>query len=63
MHALISLQFGTLIGGLKENKSFKFGINLFNIQRVINNFMHKTKSSFCQAYRVTSSRNKLKIGM
>ena len=52
MHASIWLKFGTRIGGLKANISIKFGINPINIQGVTSNFMHKTKSNFCQAYRV-----------
>ena len=42
----------THIGGLKAITSIKFGVNLINIQGVISNFKHKTKSNFCHAYRV-----------
>jgi len=52
MRASICLEFGTLIEGLKANTSIKFGINLIDIQGVTSNFMHKSKSNFCQAYRV-----------
>ena len=48
----IWLKFGTLIGGLQANTSITFGINPINIQGVISNFTHKTKSNFCQAYRL-----------
>ena len=62
MRASIWLNFGTSIEDLKVNTIINFGANLFNIQGVISNFMHKTKSKFCQAYRLNASRNKLKIG-
>ena len=52
MHASIWLKFGTRIGGLKENISIKFGINLINIRGVTIDFTHKSKPNFCQAYRV-----------
>ena len=52
MCASIWLKIGTLIGGLKANTSIKFGINPINIQGVTSDFTHKTKSNFCQAYRV-----------
>jgi len=52
MHYLIWLKFDTLIGGLKANTSINFGVNLFNIQGVTSDFMHKTKANFCHAYRV-----------
>jgi len=52
MCASIWLKFGTRIRGLKVNASIKFGINPINIQGVTSDFMHKTKSNFCQAYRV-----------
>jgi len=44
--------FGTRIGGLKANTSIDFGVNLINIEGVISDFTHKSKSNFCQAYRV-----------
>ena len=50
--ASILLKFGTRIGGLKENISIDFWVNLINIEGVISDFMHKLKSNFCQAYRV-----------
>ena len=34
------------------NASIKFGVNLINIRGIISGFTHKTKSNFCQAYRV-----------
>jgi len=52
MWASIWLKFGTRIGGLKANTSIKSGINPINIQEVTSDFTHKTKSNFCQAYRV-----------
>ena len=52
MWASIRLKFGAHIGGLKENTIIIFGINMINIQGVISNFMHKTKSNFFHAYRV-----------
>ena len=48
--------FGTRIGGLKANTSIDFWVNLINtrinIEGVISNFTHNSKSNFCQAYRV-----------
>jgi len=52
VHASILLKFGTRIGGLKANTSIDFWINLINIEGVISDFMHKSKSNFCRAYRV-----------
>ena len=52
MHTPIWLKFGAHIGRLKPNTSIEFGINLINIQGVISDFTHKTKSNYCQAYRV-----------
>ena len=46
VRALILLKFGTRIGGLKSNTSIDFWVNL------INDFTHKSKSNFCQAYRL-----------
>ena len=60
MCASICLIFGTRIGGQKANTSIKFGANLINNEEVISDFMHKAKSNFCQAYRETASKNKLK---
>jgi len=40
------------IGGLKANTSIDFWINLINIEGVISDFIHQSKSNFCQAYRV-----------
>ena len=40
------------IGGTKANNCINFGVNLFNIQGVISDFTHKTKSNICQTYRV-----------
>jgi len=51
MHASIWLKFGTPIG-LKVNTSIDIGVNLINIEGVISDFTHKSKSNFCQAYRV-----------
>jgi len=48
----IWLKFGTRIGGLKENSSTEFGINLINIEGVISDFIHIAKSNFCHTYRV-----------
>jgi len=48
----ILLKFGTCIGGLNANTSIDFWVNLINIEGVISDFAHKSKSSFCQAYRV-----------
>ena len=48
----ILLKFGTRIGGLKANTSIDFWTNLINIEGVISNFTHKSKSNFCQAYGV-----------
>jgi len=52
MRASIWLKFGTRIRGLKANTSIAFGVNLINIKEVISDFTHKSKSNFCQAYRV-----------
>ena len=52
MQASILLKFGTLIGGTKANACIDIGVNLLIIRGVLNNFMHKTKSNFCQAYKV-----------
>jgi len=52
VQASILLKCGTIDGGIKENACINFGINLFKFQGVISDFMHKTKSNFCQAYRV-----------
>jgi len=51
MCASIWLKFGTLIEGLNANNIIKFGINPINIRGVTSDFMHLTKSIFCQAYR------------
>ena len=53
VHASILLKFGTRIGGLKANTSIDFWVNLINIEGVISDFTHKSKSNFCQADRVT----------
>jgi len=63
VRASILLKFGTHIKGLKANTSIDFWVNLINIEGVISNFTHKSRLKFCQAYRVTASRNKLKIGI
>jgi len=52
VRASILLKFGTHIGGLKANTSINFWVNLINIEGVLNDFTHKSKSNFCQAYRV-----------
>ena len=52
MRASIWLKFVTCIGGLKANTSIKFGIYSINIRGVTSIFTHKSKSNFCQAYRV-----------
>ena len=52
MRALIWLNFGTYIGGLKENSSTNFGVNLINIERVKRDFIHKANANFFPAYRV-----------
>jgi len=52
VRALILLKFGTRIGGLKSNTSIDFWVNLINIEGVISDFTHKSKSNFCQAYRL-----------
>ena len=41
-----------VLGSLKANTSIKFGINPINIQGVESDFAHKSKSNYCQAYRV-----------
>ena len=46
MRALIWLKFGTHIGDLEKNTGINFEVNPFNIQRVISDFTHKTKSNF-----------------
>ena len=51
VRASILLKFDTRIGGLKANTSINFWVNLINIE-VISDFMQKSKSNFCQAYRV-----------
>ena len=53
MRASIWLKFRTHIGDLTANISIKSGINLKNIQEDISDFMHKTKSKFFHAYRVS----------
>ena len=52
MRASIWLKLGTRIGGLKANTRIKFGINRINIRGVTSDFTHKTKSNYCQAYRI-----------
>ena len=52
MCASILLKFGARIGGIKANSCIDFGVNLFNIQGGIINCTDKTKSNFCQAYRL-----------
>ena len=52
VRASILLKFGTRIGGLKANTSINFWVNLINIEGVISDFTHKSKSNFCQAYRL-----------
>ena len=52
MCASIWLKFGTRFGGLKANISINFWVNLIKLEGVISNFTHKSKSNFCQAYRV-----------
>jgi len=52
MRALIWLKFGTCIGGSKGEPSVHFGVNLIDIEGVISDFTHKSKSNFCQAYRI-----------
>jgi len=52
MRALIWLKFGTHIWGLNANTSIDFGVNLINIEEVISDFTHKSKSNFCQAHKV-----------
>ena len=52
VRASILLKFGTRIGGLKANTSIDFWLNLINIEGVISDFTHKSKSNFCHAYRV-----------
>jgi len=52
MRALIWLKLGTHIGGLKANNSIDFGVNLIKIEEIISNFTNKSKSNFCQAYKV-----------
>ena len=54
-------KFGTHIGDLKVNTRIKFGINLINIRGVTSDFMHKTKSNFCQAYRVNCFKEQAEI--
>ena len=53
MYACFDLaEIGTRIGGLKVNTSIDFGVHLINFKGVISDFTHKSKSYFCQAYRV-----------
>ena len=52
MHASIWVKFSTQIWGVKANTCIKIGVNLFIIQGVISDLMHKTKLNFCQAYRL-----------
>ena len=52
VRASILLKFSTRIEGLKANTSIDFWINLINIEGVISDFTHQSKSNFCQAYRV-----------
>ena len=56
MLASIWQKFGTRIGNLKANIITKFGVNLINNEGVISDFMHKEKSNFCHAYRVTTEQ-------
>jgi len=58
MHASIWLKFNTPIGGLNTNNSIKCGINPINIRGVTSDFMHLTKSNFCQAYRLNRFEEK-----
>ena len=60
MHASIWLKFGTHIGGLKANTSINFGVNLFKIQGILSDFMHKGKSNFCHAYRLNCFKEQAK---
>jgi len=43
MHVPIWLKFGTRIGGLNAIASIEFGVNLINIQGVINDFILELK--------------------
>jgi len=52
VRASILLKFDTRIEGVKANISIHFWVNLINIEGVISNFTHKSKSNFCQVYRV-----------
>ena len=52
VRASILLKFGTRIGGLKANTSIDFWVNPINTEGVISDFTHKSKSNFCQAYRL-----------
>ena len=52
MRASIWLKFCIGVGSLKANTSIEFGINAINIRGVTSDFRHKTKSNFCQAYRI-----------
>ena len=52
MYASIFLKLGIRIGGIKANTSIDFCLNLINIEGIMSGFTHKSKSTFCQAYRV-----------
>jgi len=62
MNTLIKLKFGTRVVGLKANISIKFGVNLINIKRVLNDFAKKMLN-FCHAFRVNRIEGMLKIGV
>ena len=43
-------KFGAIIEGTKANLGIKFGANLINILKAMNNFTYKTKLNFCHTY-------------
>ena len=48
----IALKFGTQKGSPKANPSIKFGTNLMNGSEVMTDYLRKTRSICCHAYRV-----------
>jgi len=54
-HSPFQLKFGTFIKGPKASLIFKFGANLMKISRFMKDFISKTMSNFCHAYRLNQS--------
>ena len=62
MRTPIALQLGTPKGSPKANPNIKFGANPMNGSGVMTDYLRKTRSICCHAYRV-NRWNELKIAM